>query len=146
MRQASAQSITNGRVRHVGGVGRTIGHDEAADLLQQTLDEEKAADEKLSGLAEGGINQSAADASQSEDESDDGEDTDEEDSDDEEKQDARPVGRRQKERPCEAQACDSSSVIVSGGAMTPIQLPAKSGNPPQPVVAQPFPSRERLCC
>ena len=41
---------------------RAMGHDEAADLLQQNLDEEKAADEKLSGLAEGGINQNAADA------------------------------------------------------------------------------------
>ena len=40
---------------------RAMGHTEAADLLQQTLDEEKAADEKLSSLAEGGINQSAAD-------------------------------------------------------------------------------------
>src|SRR3954471_4559482 len=33
---------------------RTMGHDEAADLLQETLDEEKAADEKLNALAEGG--------------------------------------------------------------------------------------------
>ena len=41
---------------------RAMGHTEAADLLQETLDEEKAADEKLSGLAEGGINQGAADA------------------------------------------------------------------------------------
>ena len=40
---------------------RSMGHDEAADLLQETLDEEKAADEKLSSLAEGGINQAAAD-------------------------------------------------------------------------------------
>jgi len=39
---------------------RTMGHDEAADLLQETLDEEKAADEKLNALAEGGINQDAA--------------------------------------------------------------------------------------
>ena len=39
-----------------------MGHSEAADLLQHTLDEEKAADEKLSELAEGGINQEAADA------------------------------------------------------------------------------------
>ena len=39
---------------------RAMGHDDAADLLQQTLDEEKAADEKLSSLAEGGINQGAA--------------------------------------------------------------------------------------
>jgi ferritin-like metal-binding protein YciE len=41
---------------------RAMGHTEAADLLQETLDEEKAADEKLSSLAEGGINQEAAGA------------------------------------------------------------------------------------
>ena len=41
---------------------RAMGHTEAADLLQETLDEEKAADEKLTALAEGGINQEAADA------------------------------------------------------------------------------------
>ena len=35
-------------------------------LLQDTLDEEKAADEKLTELAEGGINQEAADAAHSE--------------------------------------------------------------------------------
>ena len=40
---------------------RAMGHTEAAKLLQQTLDEEKAADKKLSGLAESGINQRAAD-------------------------------------------------------------------------------------
>ncbi len=40
---------------------QAMGHTEAARLLQQTLDEEKAADKKLSGLAESGINQSAAD-------------------------------------------------------------------------------------
>jgi ferritin-like metal-binding protein YciE len=39
---------------------RSMQHDDAADLLQQNLEEEKAADEKLSALAEGGINQSAA--------------------------------------------------------------------------------------
>jgi ferritin-like metal-binding protein YciE len=39
---------------------RAMGHAEAADLLQETLDEEKAADEKLTTLAEGGINQEAA--------------------------------------------------------------------------------------
>ena len=72
---------------------RALGHDEAAELLQQTLDEEKAADEKLSGLAEGGINQSAADASQPEDESDDdGQEDDEDDSEEDEEEEARPVG------------------------------------------------------
>jgi ferritin-like metal-binding protein YciE len=41
---------------------KAMGRTKAADLLQQTLDEEKAADEKLSALAEGGINQGAANA------------------------------------------------------------------------------------
>jgi len=39
---------------------RAMGHVEAADLLQQTLEEEKAADRKLTALAEDGINQDAA--------------------------------------------------------------------------------------
>ena len=39
---------------------RVMGHIDAADLLQETLDEEKAADQKLSSLAENGINQEAA--------------------------------------------------------------------------------------
>jgi ferritin-like metal-binding protein YciE len=47
---------------------KAMGHTEAAKLLQQTLDEEKAADKKLSGLAEGGINQGAADAARADDE------------------------------------------------------------------------------
>jgi ferritin-like metal-binding protein YciE len=40
---------------------RGMGHTDAADLLQATLDEEKAADEKLTALAEAGINQEAFD-------------------------------------------------------------------------------------
>ena len=47
---------------------RAMGHTDAADLLQQTLDEEKAADEKLSGIAEDGINQEAAEAAHPSDE------------------------------------------------------------------------------
>jgi ferritin-like metal-binding protein YciE len=39
---------------------QAMGHREAVNLLQQNLDEEKAADKKLSALAEGGINQQAA--------------------------------------------------------------------------------------
>jgi hypothetical protein len=45
-----------------------MGHTEATRLLQQNLNEEKAADKKLSSLAEGGINQSAADAAHPEEE------------------------------------------------------------------------------
>ena len=40
---------------------KVMGHTEAADLLEEILEEEKAADQKLSALAEGGINQAAAD-------------------------------------------------------------------------------------
>jgi ferritin-like metal-binding protein YciE len=46
---------------------KAMGHDQAADLLQQTLDEEKAADEKLTSLAESGINQDAAEQAHGED-------------------------------------------------------------------------------
>src|SRR6185295_11148949 len=49
-----------------------MGHKEAANLLQQTLAEEKAADKKLSSLAEGGINQEAADAAHPDDDEEDG--------------------------------------------------------------------------
>jgi ferritin-like metal-binding protein YciE len=45
--------------------GTLMGHAEAAELLQQTLDEEQAADEVLTALAQGGINQRAADAAYS---------------------------------------------------------------------------------
>jgi ferritin-like metal-binding protein YciE len=53
---------------------QAMGHNEAAMLLQETLDEEKAADEKLSDLAEGGINQAAGDAAHPADEDDEEED------------------------------------------------------------------------
>lgn len=39
---------------------RAMGHREAADLLQENLDEEQAADAKLTSLAESGINKGAA--------------------------------------------------------------------------------------
>src|SRR4029078_4487217 len=41
---------------------QAMGHTEAAKLLQETLEEEKAADKKLSGRVEGGIYKRAADA------------------------------------------------------------------------------------
>ena len=53
---------------------RALGLDDAADLLQQTLDEEKAADEKLSSLAEGGINEDAAGSGSDDDDDDMSED------------------------------------------------------------------------
>lgn len=68
---------------------QAMGHTEVAELLQQTLDEEKAADEKLTSLAEGGINQEAADAAHP-DEDEDEEDEDEEE-DEEEAEVKKPV-------------------------------------------------------
>jgi len=49
---------------------RAMGHDAAADLLQENLDEEKAADEKLSSLAEGGINRNAVETAHGDDKDD----------------------------------------------------------------------------
>jgi len=49
---------------------RGMGHTEAADLLEATLKEEKAADKTLTALAEGGINQGAADGANPGDERD----------------------------------------------------------------------------
>jgi ferritin-like metal-binding protein YciE len=61
---------------------KSMGHDEAAQLLEETLEEEKAADEKLTSIAESGINEEAAnlahpqgkdgDSEESEDDSDEG--------------------------------------------------------------------------
>jgi len=49
---------------------KTLGHDDVATLLHETLEEEKAADEKLNELAEGGINAEAASESEAEEEED----------------------------------------------------------------------------
>ncbi len=54
---------------------RGMGHKDAARLLEQTLNEEKAADKKLTGLAEGGINQQAADAAHPDSEEEDDDET-----------------------------------------------------------------------
>jgi ferritin-like metal-binding protein YciE len=48
--------------------GRAMGHNEAADLLAETLEEEKAADEKLTRIGEGGINAEAASQAHGEEE------------------------------------------------------------------------------
>ena len=58
---------------------RVMNHEEAAVLLEEILEQEKAADEKLTQLAESGINESAASSEDSEEESDDEEEDDEDD-------------------------------------------------------------------
>ena len=47
---------------------KAMGHNEVAELLEETLNEEKTADEKLTQLAEGGINQQAAQTGDQEEE------------------------------------------------------------------------------
>ena len=66
---AAAQRVEHYEMAAYGTLvawAKAMGHREAADLLQETLDEEKSADEKLSALAEGGINQQAANAQSAE--------------------------------------------------------------------------------
>ncbi|HEX4484897.1 MAG TPA: ferritin-like domain-containing protein [Terriglobales bacterium] len=54
---------------------KSMGHDEAAQLLEETLKEEKAADEKLTSIAESGINEEAANLAHPQDENGDSEES-----------------------------------------------------------------------
>ena len=58
----AAQKVEHYEIASYGAVcawAKQMGHDEALDLLQQTLDEEKAADEKLNEIAENVANNEA---------------------------------------------------------------------------------------
>jgi ferritin-like metal-binding protein YciE len=60
---SSAQTVEHYEIARYGTLvawAGELGHDEAASLLQSTLDEERAADEVLSGLATGSANHRAA--------------------------------------------------------------------------------------
>lgn len=70
---ASAQRVEHYEMAAYGSLvawARAMRHEDAASILQEILDEEKLADEKLTTLAEGGINQEAADAAHPQDEDD----------------------------------------------------------------------------
>ena len=70
---ASAQRVEHYEMAAYGTLvawAEAMGHTEAAELLQTTLDEEKATDEKLTELADGGINREAAAAAHPEEEED----------------------------------------------------------------------------
>jgi ferritin-like metal-binding protein YciE len=87
---AAAQRVEHYEMAAYGTLvawARVMGHSEAADLLQETLDEEQAADAKLSSIAEGGINQAAADAAN------EGEGEGEDEADEEEEVGATPAKR-----------------------------------------------------
>lgn len=55
---AGAQKVEHYEIATYGTLcawAEELGHDDAADLLQETLDEESAANEKLTEIAEGGL-------------------------------------------------------------------------------------------
>jgi ferritin-like metal-binding protein YciE len=59
----AAQKVEHYEIAGYGAVvtwAKRLGHDDSARLLQETLDEEKAADAKLTHLAESVVNQQAA--------------------------------------------------------------------------------------
>jgi len=59
----AAQKVEHYEIATYGGLAqlaKVIGNEEVKNILGKTLDEEKAADELLTRLAEGGINKSAA--------------------------------------------------------------------------------------
>lgn len=58
----SAQKVEHYEIAAYGGLvqlAKTMGNTEVADLLQETLDEEKEADQLLTGIAEGFVNEQA---------------------------------------------------------------------------------------
>ena len=70
---ASAQRVEHYEMAAYGTLvawAEAMGHTEAAELLQATLDEEKATDEKLTEIADGGVNREAAAAAHPESEED----------------------------------------------------------------------------
>ena len=71
---ASAQRVEHYEMAAYGTMvewAKGMGHTDAADLLQEILDEEKAADEKLTAIAESGVNEQACASAHGEDENED---------------------------------------------------------------------------
>ncbi len=67
---AAAQRVEHYEMASYGTAAawaKSMGHDKAVKLLLKTLEEEKAADEKLNRLAEGGLNEQAAGGAHGED-------------------------------------------------------------------------------
>lgn len=75
---AAAQRVEHYEIAAYGCVceyARVLGHDDAVALLQQTLDEEQQANDKLTSLAEGGLNALAEEQDDEEGEEEDEEAT-----------------------------------------------------------------------
>jgi ferritin-like metal-binding protein YciE len=68
---AAAQRVEHYEIAAYGTViawAKAMGHEEVANILHETLEEEKAADEKLTSLAKGGVNEQAASGAHAEQE------------------------------------------------------------------------------
>ena len=81
----AAQKVEHYEIATYGSLvqlAKTLGMNDAAEILHQTLEEEKQADEKLTEIAEWNVNQAAA---QEAGEEDDEENEDNEDNEEEEK-------------------------------------------------------------
>jgi ferritin-like metal-binding protein YciE len=71
---AGAQRVEHYEIAAYGTImawAKALGHNDVADLLSASLEEEKAADKKLTELAETGVNDAAMSGDESEDEDDD---------------------------------------------------------------------------
>lgn len=67
----ACQKVEHYEIATYGGLiqlARTLGEDEVADILEETLEEEKTADETLTEVAESGINYEAEEEEEDEDE------------------------------------------------------------------------------
>jgi len=76
---AAAQRVEHYEMAAYGTLvawAQAMGHTEAASLLEETLSEEKAADEKLTGIAESGVNEDAAASAHPDNRADEGGDED----------------------------------------------------------------------
>lgn len=79
---SAAQAVEHYEISRYGTLiawARHLGHEEAAGLLEETLEEEKAADEKLTELAQSEVNEEASSATEGEEEDEDSADDEEQD-------------------------------------------------------------------
>ncbi len=100
-----AQKAEHYEIASYGGLialAKTMGHTEIADILYQTLEEEKATDEKLTGIAEGSINEQANQEPADEEDEEETDDVDDEEEEDEEDMPAPPKKAAKKGAPKKA--------------------------------------------
>ncbi len=94
---AAAQRVEHYEISAYGSaraLAEHLGHDEVVQLLQETLDEESAADEKLTGIAEDEVFPSASNESDEEDESDEDEADENEEVEEDNEEEAETSGRK----------------------------------------------------